>query len=100
MPRAPRGPGSFLVQTALPGPSPRGPLRPMVLKSRSRSRSRARQEVAMRHESVIDQATGRKFYLDVPDDTGRPLTFLLNLHGGGSFGAWQRLFFPAPGHAQ
>jgi hypothetical protein len=49
----------------------------------------------MRHESVIDEATGRKFYLDVPDDTGRPLTFLLNLHGGGSFGAWQRRYFPA-----
>jgi hypothetical protein len=49
----------------------------------------------MRHEQVISEATGRKFYLDVPDDPGRPLTFLLNLHGGGSFGAWQRLYFPA-----
>jgi len=53
----------------------------------------------MRHESVIDEATGRKFYLDVPDDTGRPLTFLLNLHGGGSFGAWQHRYFPAHDHA-
>jgi hypothetical protein len=53
----------------------------------------------MRHESVIDGATGRKFYLDVPDDTERPLTFLLNLHGGGSFGAWQRLYFPAHDYA-
>jgi hypothetical protein len=53
----------------------------------------------MRHEPVIDEATGRKFYLDVPDDTGRPLTFVLNLHGGGSFGAWQRLYFPAHDHA-
>ncbi len=53
----------------------------------------------MRHESVIDEATGRKFYLDVPDDTERPLTFLLNLHGGGSFGAWQRLYFPAHDYA-
>ncbi len=53
----------------------------------------------MRREPVIDQATGRKFYLDVPDDTGRPLTFLLNLHGGGSFGAWQRLYFPAHDYA-
>jgi hypothetical protein len=50
----------------------------------------------MRHETVIDEATGRKFYLDAPDDpAGRPVTFLLNLHGGGSFGAWQRLYFPA-----
>ena len=53
----------------------------------------------MRHEPVIDEATGRKFYLDVPDDTERPLTFLLNLHGGGSFGAWQRLYFPAHDYA-
>src|ERR1700740_3316953 len=53
----------------------------------------------MRHESVIDEATGRKFSLDVPDDTGRPLTFLLNLHGAGSFGAWQRLYFPAHDYA-
>jgi hypothetical protein len=54
----------------------------------------------MRHESVIDEATGRKFYLDAPDDVaGRPLTFLLNLHGGGSFGAWQHLYFPAHDYA-
>jgi hypothetical protein len=53
----------------------------------------------MRHESVIDEATHRKFYLDVPDDTARPLTFLLNLHGGGSFGAWQRRYFPAHDYA-
>ena len=53
----------------------------------------------MHHEPVIDEATGRKFYLDLPDDTGRPLTFLLNLHGGGSFGAWQRLYFPAHDYA-
>ena len=50
----------------------------------------------MRHEPVIDEPSGRKFYLDAPDDTaGRPLTLLLSLHGGGSFGAWQRLYFPA-----
>jgi hypothetical protein len=55
----------------------------------------------MRHESVIDPGTGRKFYLDAPDDVpaGRPLTFLLNLHGGGSFGAWQHLYFPAQDYA-
>jgi hypothetical protein len=55
----------------------------------------------MRHESVIDESTGRKFYLDSPDDVaaGRPLTFLLNLHGGGSFGAWQHLYFPAHDYA-
>jgi hypothetical protein len=53
----------------------------------------------MRHESVIDGAAGRKFYLDVPDVTEQPLTFLLNLHGGGSFGAWQHLYFPAHDYA-
>lgn len=54
----------------------------------------------MRHESVIDESTGRKFYLDTPDDhAGRPVTFLLSLHGGGSFGAWQRLYFPAHDYA-
>jgi hypothetical protein len=54
----------------------------------------------MRHDGVIDQATGRKFYLDAPDEpAGTPLTFLLNLHGGGSFGAWQRLYFPAQDYA-
>jgi hypothetical protein len=52
--------------------------------------------------SPVDRATDRKFYLDCPDDLGasEPVTFLLNLHGGGSFGAWQRLYFPAHDHAQ
>lgn len=47
--------------------------------------------------SATDEATGRKFCLDDPDDLqpGEPLVFLLSLHGGGSVGAWQRLYFPA-----
>ena len=47
--------------------------------------------------TAIDEKTGRKFYLDDPDDLkpGEPLTFILNLHGGGSVGAWQHLYFPA-----
>lgn len=47
--------------------------------------------------SAIDEKTGRKFYLDDPDDLkpGEKVTFLLNLHGGGSVGAWQRAYFPA-----
>jgi hypothetical protein len=47
--------------------------------------------------SAVDQKTGRKFYLDDPDDLkpGEKVVFLLNLHGGGSVGAWQRLYFPA-----
>lgn len=47
--------------------------------------------------SALDEKTGRKFYLDDPDDLrpGEKLIFLLNLHGGGSVGAWQKLYFPA-----
>jgi pimeloyl-ACP methyl ester carboxylesterase len=47
--------------------------------------------------SAVDEKTGRKFYLDDPDDLkpGEQVVFLLNLHGGGSVGAWQRLYFPA-----
>jgi hypothetical protein len=51
----------------------------------------------MSSEKVVDPGTRREFYLDGPDDLGpdEEVTFLLNLHGGGSFGAWQRLYFPA-----
>ena len=47
--------------------------------------------------AALDEKTGRKFYLDDPDDLkpGETLTFLLNIHGGGSVGAWQRAYFPA-----
>lgn len=46
---------------------------------------------------AVDEKTGRKFWLDDPDDlrAGDELVFLLNLHGGGSVGPWQRLYFPA-----
>src|SRR4051812_7432018 len=44
----------------------------------------------------VDEKSGRKLYLDVPDDADAgDLTFLLNLHGGGSAGVWQRSYFPA-----
>ncbi len=47
--------------------------------------------------SAVDERTGRKFYLDDPDDLrpGEKVVFLLSLHGGGSVGAWQRRYFPA-----
>lgn len=47
--------------------------------------------------TATDEKTARKFYLDDPDDlkAGEKVTFLLNLHGGGSVGAWQRAYFPA-----
>jgi len=45
----------------------------------------------------VDQESGRKFFLDDPDDlkADEQVTFLLNLHGGGSHGIWQHLYFPA-----
>jgi len=51
----------------------------------------------MASEVALDSKTDRKFTLDFPDDLkpGEPVTFLLSLHGGGSVGAWQRLYFPA-----
>lgn len=47
--------------------------------------------------SALDERTGRKFYVDDPDDLqpGEQVVFLLNLHGGGSVGSWQRAYFPA-----
>jgi pimeloyl-ACP methyl ester carboxylesterase len=47
--------------------------------------------------AALDEATGRKFYLDDPDNLkpGENVTFILSLHGGGSVGAWQRAYFPA-----
>ena len=46
----------------------------------------------------VDESNGRKFYLDEPDDlqNGRPLTFILSLHGGGSVGAWREAFIRMP----
>ena len=37
---------------------------------------------------ATDEKNGRKYMLDDPDDLkpGEPVTFLLNLHGGGSHG--------------
>jgi hypothetical protein len=47
--------------------------------------------------SAVDETNGRKFFLDDPDDLrpGESLTFILNLHGGGSVGMWQHEYFPA-----
>lgn len=47
--------------------------------------------------TAVDEKTGRKFYLDDPDDLkpGEKVVFILNLHGGGSVGSWQHEYFPA-----
>ncbi len=46
--------------------------------------------------SATEQMTGRKFYLDFPCDlkADEKVTFILNLHGAGSIGTWQRHYFP------
>jgi pimeloyl-ACP methyl ester carboxylesterase len=46
--------------------------------------------------SVVEPKTGRTYFLDYPCDL-RPdekVTFVLSLHGGGSYGNWQRHYFP------
>lgn len=48
----------------------------------------------MRHDTVVDETTGRKFYLDQPDELSTDTTLVLSLHGGGSVGQWQRAYFP------
>jgi len=54
----------------------------------------------MTSEVVVDETTGRKYTLDAPDELqpGEQVVFLLNLHGGGSHGTWQYLYFPAHEH--
>ena len=45
---------------------------------------------------ATDPKTGRAFFLDYPCDLkpGEKVTFILNLHGAGSIGNWQRHYFP------
>jgi hypothetical protein len=47
--------------------------------------------------NATEPRTGRKFFLDYPCDLkpGEKVNFILNIHGGGSFAAWQRHYFPA-----
>src|SRR5665213_3154627 len=46
--------------------------------------------------NATDPKTGRKFFLDYPCDLkpGEKLVFILNIHGAGSIGHWQRHYFP------
>ncbi len=46
--------------------------------------------------NAVEPKTGRKFFLDYPCDLkpGEKVTFILNIHGGGSIGNWQRHYFP------
>ncbi|MBX3479423.1 MAG: hypothetical protein KF842_03420 [Caulobacter sp.] len=47
--------------------------------------------------NATDPKTGRKFFLDFPCDLkpGEKVIFILNIHGAGSIGNWQRHYFPA-----
>jgi poly(3-hydroxybutyrate) depolymerase len=45
---------------------------------------------------VVEMKTRRTYFLDYPCDLkkGEPVTFVLSLHGGGSYANWQRHYFP------
>jgi hypothetical protein len=45
---------------------------------------------------VVEMKTRRTYFLDYPCDlkAGEGVTFILSLHGGGSYGNWQRHYFP------
>lgn len=53
-------------------------------------------ETIAQRGNVTDVLTGRNFFLDYPCDLqqGEDVMFVLNLHGGGSIGNWQRHYFP------
>lgn len=46
--------------------------------------------------NVVELKTRRTYFLDYPCDLkkGEKVTFILSLHGGGSYGNWQRHYFP------
>ena len=46
--------------------------------------------------NVVEMKTRRTYFLDYPCDlkAGEKVTFILNLHGGGSYGNWMRHYFP------
>src|SRR5204862_3783170 len=45
---------------------------------------------------VVEMKTRRTYFLDYPCDLkkGEQITFILSLHGFGSYGNWQRHYFP------
>src|SRR5687768_10222551 len=57
-------------------------------------------EVVTNGGSVTEPKTGRTFFLDYPCDLkpGEDVVFILSLHGGGSYGNWQRHYFPLLDH--
>jgi hypothetical protein len=57
-------------------------------------------EVVINGGPVVEPGTGRTFFLDYPCNLkrGEKVTFILSLHGGGSYGNWQRHYFPIVDH--
>jgi hypothetical protein len=53
-------------------------------------------EVVTSGGPVVEPTTGRSYFLDYPCDLarGEDVTLVLSLHGGGSYGNWQRHYFP------
>lgn len=53
-------------------------------------------ELVINQGNAVEPKTGRKFFLDYPCDLkrGEKVTFILSLHGAGSYGNWQRHYFP------
>ena len=53
-------------------------------------------EVVTNGGSVTESKTGRTYFLDYPCNVkrGEKVTFILSLHGAGSYGNWQRHYFP------
>src|ERR1700683_5076890 len=51
---------------------------------------------------VVEMKTRRTYFLDYPCDLkpGEEVTFILSLHGAGSYGNWQRHYFPIMDYAQ
>ena len=45
---------------------------------------------------VVEMKTRRTYFLDYPCDLkpGEKVTFILSIHGAGSYGNWQRHYFP------
>src|ERR1700694_4332540 len=53
-------------------------------------------ELVVQQGTAVEPKTGRKFFLDYPCNLkqGEKVTFILSLHGAGSYGDWQRHYFP------
>lgn len=52
--------------------------------------------IVVNQGNVVEMKTRRTYFLDYPCDLkkGEKVTFILSLHGGGSYGNWQRNYFP------